>query len=56
MIYAPTATLTLGGSTTATFDSDIVAGAYVINGDVSMSNYVVNAGVASPFKSTALME
>ena len=56
MIYAPLATLTLGGSTTATFDSDIVAGAYVINGDVSMSNYVANSGAGSPFKSTALME
>jgi hypothetical protein len=56
IIYAPTSTFTLGGSTTATFDADIVAGAYVINGDVSITNYARNAGAASPFNSAALME
>ena len=56
IIYAPQVTLTLGGSTTATFDSDIVAGACVVNGDVSITNYVANSGTASPFRSTALME
>ena len=56
IIYAPKATFTLGGSTTATFNADIVAGAYVINGNVSVSNYAANAGPASPFNSAALME
>jgi hypothetical protein len=56
VVYAPAATLTLGGSTTASFNADIVAGAYVLNGDVTITNYAANAGAASPFNSAALME
>jgi Flp pilus assembly protein TadG len=56
IIYAPNATLTMGGSTTLTLDSNVVAGAYVLNGDVNLTNYSAGAGAASPFNSAALME
>jgi Flp pilus assembly protein TadG len=56
IIYAPHATLQINGSTTATFTTDIVAGAYLLNGDVNITNYAANAGAASPFHSAALLE
>ena len=56
IIYAPNATLQLNGNTLATFDTNVVAGACVLNGDVQITNYSANAGPASPFHSAALME
>jgi hypothetical protein len=56
IIYAPTATLTLNGNGLVTLNTDIVAGAYVLNGDFQVGNYSANAGPASPFNSAALLE
>jgi Flp pilus assembly protein TadG len=56
IVYAPNATLEMHGNSTATFTTNIVAGAYQLNGDVQVTNYSANAGAASPFHSAALME
>jgi hypothetical protein len=56
IIYAPKATLQLNGNTVATFTTDIVAGAYLLNGDINMTNYSATAGAASPFNSATLLE